>query len=215
MHKGWQKLQTRLLDKLVKSFPALGLDKRAEFFVKIFENYLPPASRILDIGGRWGYYAAPLEQRGHHVTVLDVVKPGYQQHPVVVYPGDTMPFPDKSFDVSLLVTMLHHVGDPEAILKEAARVTSKRLIVIEDLYHHAAGRWWTEMRDRFYNFEFYGHPCNFKKMGEWLELFRSLEFSPISVERSYTWLSGLRILNGIFVLDLSHKREVAYDAIGH
>ena len=63
--------------------------------------------------------------RSHRLTVLDVVKPGFQKSPVVVYDGGRFPFSDKSFDVSLLVTMLHHVPDPESIIREAGRVTRK------------------------------------------------------------------------------------------
>lgn len=200
---GIRKLQRLALDGMVNNFPGLGLDKRAEFFVRIFENYLKPGSRVLDIGGGWGFYAAPLEKRGHELTVLDVVKPGLQKAPVVVYSGGKMPFENNAFDASLLVTMLHHTPDPEAILKEAARVTRDKLIVVEDLYHHALGRFWTILRDRFYNFEFFGHPCQFKNREEWLEVFRRLDFSLCGEERVYTNLAGMRILNGIFVLKKS------------
>lgn len=186
---------------MVRSFPSLGLENRAEFFVKLFENHLKSSSRILDIGGGWGFYAAPLEKRGHEVTVLDVVKPGLQRAPVVIYPGGTMPFADKAFDASILVTMLHHTPDPVSIIKEAMRVTSGRLIVIEDLYHHAPGRMWTVLRDQLYNFEFFGHPCNFKKREDWLQVFKSCGLKVVSEQRVYTKLAGLSILNGVFVLE--------------
>lgn len=186
---------------MVRSFPSLGLEKRAEYFAGLFEKHLKPSSRILDIGGGWGFYAEPLEKRGHDVTVLDVVKPALQRAPVVVYPGGKMPFEDGAFDASILVTMLHHTPDPEAILREAARVTRGPLIVVEDLYHHALGRVWTILRDQFYNFEFYGHPCNFKKREEWLAVFNRCGLKLRHDEQVYTWLAGLRILNGIFVLD--------------
>lgn len=193
--------QRHALDSMVRSFPSLGLENRAEFFVKLFENHLKSSSRILDIGGGWGFYAAPLEKRGHEVTVLDVVKPGLQRAPVVIYPGGTMPFADKAFDASILVTMLHHTPDPVSIIKEAMRVTSGRLIVIEDLYHHAPGRMWTVLRDQLYNFEFFGHPCNFKKREDWLQVFKSCGLKVVSEQRVYTKLAGLSILNGVFVLE--------------
>ena len=188
--------QRRMLDTVVRYHPALGLDRRAEKFVQFFEKDLPKQSFVLDIGGGWGFYAEPLARCGHHLTVLDVVKPGYQKTPVVIYePENPLPFADQSFDVSMLVTVLHHISDPEAILREAKRVTRKRLIVIEDLYHHSLGRLWTQWRDQLYNFEFFGHPCQFRKKEEWLAAFRSLGFKVLDVKEVYTWLSGLRILN--------------------
>ena len=198
-----RRFQHDMLDKIVRSCPGLGLEKRAEFFTRLFENYLDPESEILDIGGGWGFYDEPLKRRGHHPVVLDVRRPGYQKAPVVLYDGyGRFPFPDKSFDTSLLITVLHHIADPAAVLEEAWRVTRKTVVLIEDLYHHALGRWWTVLRDRIYNFEFFGHPCQFRKREEWLQMVRGLGFSLAEEHRVYTWLGGLRILNGLFVLKI-------------
>ena len=194
--------QRRLLDTVVSHNPKLGLEERAEGFVSMFEDQLPPRSHILDIGGGWGFYAKPLASRKHHVTVLDVVKPRFQKAPVVVYQGKRIPFADKSFDVSLFITVLHHISDPVAVIREAHRVTRKTLIVVEDLYHHALGRWWTILRDQMYNFEFFGHPCQFKKAEEWVDLFEGLGFTLIEQKKVYTRLAGLRILNGVFVFQV-------------
>jgi len=195
-----RKWQRKMLDYMVRKFPGLGLGERAEGFVKLFEHSIPNGSRVLDIGGGWGFYAEPLENRGHEVTVLDVVKPGYQKAPVVIYDGNQVPFDNKSYDVSLFMTVLHHIPDPEAVLSEAKRVTRKHIIVVEDLYQHAIGRCWTILRDRIYNFEYFGHPCQFKKREEWLEIFSRQGFSVVEEKQVYTWMAGLRILNGIFIL---------------
>ncbi|HXV27843.1 MAG TPA: methyltransferase domain-containing protein [bacterium] len=193
-----RKWQRTLQDSFVRVC-STGLEKRAELFVTHFEEHLPRDSKVLDIGGGWGFYAEPLARLGHHVTVLDVVKPGFQKVPVVVYPGKDLPFPDKSFDASLLITVLHHIADLDKVLSEARRVTRNTLIVVEDLYHHALGRYWTVLRDKIYNFEFWGHPCCFKKKDEWISLFQRHGFFLIEQKNVYTWLAGLRILNGLFV----------------
>ena len=199
-----RKFQRRFLDGMVRNNPSLGLDARAEYFTGIFDKYLEPASRILDIGGGWGFYADPLEKRGHSCTVLDIVKPGYQKAPVVIYdPREPFPFADGSFDTSMLVTVMHHVPDPATLLREARRVTRNTVIVVEDLYHHSLGRLWTILRDQIYNFEFFGHPRQFKTKENWLTLFRECGFTPLKEERVYTWMVGMRILNGVFVLKVS------------
>ena len=198
-----RKFQRHLLDEVVRRTSVKQLESRAEFFACRFEPFLPPASQVLDIGGGWGFYSEPLKRRGHHLTVLDVVKPGLQKSPVVVYDGGRFPFADKSFEVSLLVTMLHHVPDPTAIIREAGRVTRKFLVVVEDIYHHAFGRFWTVWRDRFYNFEFFGHPCQFRKKNEWIEMFRDLGLTVQRQQEVYTWMAGMRILNGLFILKVT------------
>lgn len=190
-----------MLDSIVRHAPFLRLDRRAEFITKLFENDLRPQSCILDIGGGWGFYKEPLEKRNHSHAVLEVTPPGYQRAPVILYdPAKPFPFNDKSFDSSLIVTALHHMPDPAAVLKEARRVTRDCVIVVEDLYHHSLGRLWTILRDQIYNLEFFGHPCQFRKKGQWLEMFRDLGFTVQRHQEIYTWMAGMRILNGLFVL---------------
>jgi len=201
-----RKAQRGCLDWTVRHFPGLGLERRAEDFVALFNSYIAPGSRVLDIGGGWGFYVDPLKRsRDCEVTVLDVVEPAFRKAPVVTYEGGQIPFPDRSFDVSLLITVLHHVESPEKVLEEAKRVTRRFVIVVEDLYRHWAGRFWTILRDSFYNFEFAGHPRNFRDKSGWLECFRRLGFRMKDQSEVYTRLLGIRILNGIFVLDTHHE----------
>ena len=196
-----QVFQRRLLDGIVRCFAHGALEARAEKIVRLFEKEIPPASRILDLGGGWGFYAGPLKKRGHEHLVLDVVSPGYQKAPVILYDGSKIPFPDQSFDVTILVTMLHHVPDPQALFREVRRVTRRKAVVVEDLYHHGIGRFWTICRDRLLNIEFTTHPHQFRKDGEWRGFFKTAGFTVSSFKSFYTWLSGFRILNGIYVLE--------------
>ncbi|MBI4711550.1 MAG: hypothetical protein HY767_03700, partial [Candidatus Omnitrophica bacterium] len=87
-----QVFQRRVLDGIVKYFAHGALEVRAEKIVQIFENQIPQGSLILDLGGGWGFYADPLKKRGHEHLVLDVVNPGYQKAPVVLYDGLKIPF---------------------------------------------------------------------------------------------------------------------------
>ena len=120
---------------------------------------------------------------------------------MVLYDGVKIPFPDQSFDVTILVTMLHHVPDPRALFKEVQRVTRQKVVVVEDLYHHEIGRFWTLCRDRILNVEFTEHPHQFRKDGEWRKFFNVAGFEVSSFKSFYTWLMGLRILNGVYVLE--------------
>lgn len=199
--KSLQGFQRRALDGIVSRFAHRALEARAENIVRFFEKEFSPGSRILDLGGGWGFYAEPLRKRGHEPLVLDVVKPGYQKVPVMLYDGSRIPFPDQSFDVTILVTMLHHVPDPEALFKEVRRVTRSKVIVVEDLYHHALGRFWTIVRDRLLNVEFMSHPHQFRTDEAWRGFFGTAGFKVASFKNFYTWLAGFRILNGVYVLE--------------
>jgi len=196
-----RRTQRGSLDWIVEHCPGVGLDQRAEGLVDLFKEFVPPASKVLDIGGGWGFYVEPLRRsRGCEVTVLDVVEPTFHKAPVVTYDGERMPFRDRSFDVSLLVTVLHHVRSPEQVLAEAKRVTRRFVIVVEDLYRHWAGRVWTILRDSFFTLEFVGHPRNFRGKREWFQCFENLGLKVEFEKEIYTSLLGIRILNGIFVL---------------
>ena len=203
-----RKVQREALDWIVGHVPCIGLDRRAEGFISHFGDFVPRQSRVLDIGGGWGYYAEPLRrERDCEVTVLDVVEPRFRRAPVVTYGGDRIPFPDQSFDVSLLVTVLHHVPSPEKVLAEAQRVTRRFVVVIEDIYRTAPGRLWTILRDSFYTLEFVGHPRQFRKKEEWFECFRKLGFGLEFEKEVYTSLLGIRILNGVFVLNMGNGKH--------
>lgn len=137
--------------------------------------YLKEGDRILDIGSGNCTVARELKDSGYKVTLLDVVdKSMYSDLRPMIYDGENIPFPDDSFDVALLITVLHHTKGPVAILKEAARV-SPRIIVMEDLYKGFFQKYLTFAMDSFLNREFFGHPHTNMTEREWEKVFSKLE----------------------------------------
>jgi SAM-dependent methyltransferase len=99
--------------------------------------------------------------------------------PVKEYDGTTIPFADGSFDVALLVDVLHHTDDPAAVLAEAARVASQG-VLIKDHYRNGfvAG-----LILRF--MDFVGNtshgvrlPYNYLGRKQWYAIWRRLELKP-------------------------------------
>ena len=84
-----------------------------------------------------------------------------------------MPFETNSFHTGLLLTMLHHTPDPDAILRETARI-SKRLIMIEDVYDSPLQKRYTKLADKITNLEFVGHPHTNRDDAGWRETFERL-----------------------------------------
>jgi SAM-dependent methyltransferase len=64
--------------------------------------------------------------------------------PVTEFDGRLLPFPNASFDVVMLVDVLHHAEEPRILIAEAARVTA-RVLIIKD---HLADAWLSHARLR-------------------------------------------------------------------
>lgn len=130
----------------------------------------------MDLGSGSGELTKKISDLGYRITAVDVVDkvkvPGVK---VIIYDGKHLPFGDKEFDQTLLITVLHHVPEYKELLKEVARV-SREIIIVEDIYE----TWWDKLNVRFWdalvNLEFFGHPHNNMKDEEWKRLFGELGF---------------------------------------
>lgn len=88
---------------------------------------------VLDVGAGSGKLAQYLtDSHGVDVRMVDVVDHNSTARPLTLYDGVRLPFADDSFDTCLLVFVLHHAADPKRLLWEVARVSKRRLIVVED-----------------------------------------------------------------------------------
>ena len=137
--------------------------------------------RILEVGSGPGSVLAEFRDAGFAVDGLDVADSSFNDDlRPKLYPGDVMPFADGAYDTALLLTVLHHTADPEAILAEALRV-ARRVIIIEDVFESAWQWKYTKIADSITNLEFIGHPHSNRSDGEWRSTFQRL---------------GLRLLHG-------------------
>jgi len=99
-------------------------------------EYLPPKSRVLEIGAATGAYTLWLARRGHHVTAVDFSgklieeckrqvadkKLGRRVDCYVADARDLSPVPSQSFDAVLLMGPLYHLvlkADRKKALREA------------------------------------------------------------------------------------------------
>lgn len=138
------------------------------------QGYLKKDDRLLDIGTGPGSLALLLRQSGFQTTTLDVqdmsltdeIRPR-------LYDGDRLPFADDTFDVALILTVLHHARAPEQIILEAKRV-ARRIVIIEDVYDNILQRYLTYCADSLFNLDFSAHPHSNKRDGEWRKLFAAL-----------------------------------------
>ncbi len=96
---------------------------------------------MLDIGSGTGHNAEALRARGASTCVeADVVDFHVVGVGAVLFDGARLPFADRVFDACLLAFVLRYPDDPAALLREAGRVASRRVLVLQSSPRGRAGR---------------------------------------------------------------------------
>jgi ubiquinone/menaquinone biosynthesis C-methylase UbiE len=106
-------------------------------------------SSVLDVGAGTGRGVRHLIDRHPDIEVRGVepvpamIEQAEQHHGVpagciIEASGDRLPFADRSFDVVCELGVLHHVADPNAIVREMARV-ARRAVLLSDENRFARG----------------------------------------------------------------------------
>lgn len=169
------------------------INKRTERIVNLFEEFIEPGEKILDIGAGGGWIAKELKKRKNtDITLLDVTDFNQTDLKVLLYNGKDIPFPAESFDVSLLIFTLHHCSDPLRILKEAKRVTKEKIIILEDIPTSWLNKIFLCFWDVIANLPSLIKPpgenisFNFKIISQWQKIFKDLNFKIISQKNFQT-----------------------------
>ena len=138
---------------------------------------LRPGARVLDLGAGEGYVGdAAAEALGVAVTGVDVVRFGTGPRRVDLYDGRALRYASGQFDAALIVFVLHHSADPVAVLREAVRVTSGPVVVLETVWRAGWQKAWLERLDRLVNRLRSGSamregPLDIRSDAEWRGLF--------------------------------------------
>lgn len=168
-------IQRKFVAKLIRDHKiGLARDRQS---VELITPFLLNRNEILDIGSGFCRIARILRDKGYQVTPVDIQNLSIvEKIRPIICDGKKLPFTNNSFDTALLLTVLHHTADPEAILKEANRV-SKEIIIIEDIYKNTGQKYFTFVMDSLINLEFFGHPHTNKSDVGWKKLFEGLNFN--------------------------------------
>jgi ubiquinone/menaquinone biosynthesis C-methylase UbiE len=100
--------------------------------------------RVLDLGAGTGRFAALLHP-AHRVLALDAsgemlaVAKAKASFPCIRGDGHRLPFRADTFDVTLLVMVLHHFGNYGTVLHEVARVSRRIVIATTDMSQRRLG----------------------------------------------------------------------------
>jgi len=90
--------------------------------------YIPPGSRILELGAGTGQQARFLAEHGFEVDAIDLPQSNYAGHllfPVRHYDGEHIPLESRSVDVVFSSNVLEHVETMPAVMAEFHRVLKR------------------------------------------------------------------------------------------
>jgi ubiquinone/menaquinone biosynthesis C-methylase UbiE len=159
-----------------------GLKARAKRLVGRLAPHLPAGELVLDIGPASCTVPELLMEKGMRVVPLDVQNYSIADSVApILYNGDVIPFRDKQFGASLILFVLHHTPEPEKLLREAMRASS-RIIVYEDIVLSPLHKRVTSFADMLINLEFDNQPHTNKSDAEWLAVFERLGLNMIHRE---------------------------------
>ncbi len=154
--------------------------RRVEVLASHLATSLPQGASILDVGAGDGLLAHVMYRKRPDITVQGIdtlVRPG-THIPVTEFDGLRIPFANLSFDAVMLVDVIHHSSDPITLLREAARV-SRKIVLIKD--HNREGllagpvlRFMDWISNARYGVSL---PYNYWRRAVWRESFRQLGLS--------------------------------------
>ncbi len=88
---------------------------------------------VIDVGAGNGFFTWLLEAWGTAIAV-DFARTMLEQHPSprkIQADALSLPFADSAVDVAFCGNLLHHLDDPEAAVKEMARVAGRYVVLVE------------------------------------------------------------------------------------
>ncbi len=98
-------------------------------------SIIPDNARTLDVGCGDGLLTHLIAQRRPDIDItgIDTLVRESSRVRVDRFDGRVIPYHDRSYDVVMFVDVLHHTDDPLELLREAARVARKSIVIKDHL----------------------------------------------------------------------------------
>ena len=155
--------------------------RRVRVLATLIAELLPPGARVLDVGCGDGRMALEIQRLRPDAQIegLDVFVRPQTLVPVTAFDGVHLPYPDRSWDVVLFVDVIHHAAEQEDLLREAARVAGKHLILKDHLLQGWLAGPTLRFMDRQGNSRHgVALPYHYWTPQQWREVFSRLNMAP-------------------------------------
>jgi SAM-dependent methyltransferase len=167
--------------------------RRVRVLAQHLGKRIPERARVLDVGCGDGLLAHEIIQMRPDIDMrgIDVLARNHTHIPVQLFDGHLIPYPGRTFDVVMLVDVLHHLEDPMILLHEAVRVARTCVLIKDHLVNGGFARAILRFMDRVGNAR-YGVvlPYNYWPRQRWLEAF---DRCGVDID---AWTTGLRLYPG-------------------
>ncbi len=164
----------------------LGFPLRRRYLLRYLLPMLPEQGHILDLGCGDGKLAVSLMKKrpGLRIEGADVFPQPDCSIPLTRIEKEPYPFEDSSFDVVMLIDVLHHSNQPESVLKEAVRISRHTILIKDHYYNSGLGFFLLKISDYWGN-KPYGIslPYHFLRFKEWDALLSGLPILLKKVQR--------------------------------
>lgn len=176
-----------MLTKILSAAQKLFTSDYAARISAQLKGHLKPGDKVLDIGSGTGFVAERITKDYQiNIQCVDIHNSNRTNLKFTIYDGIKLPFVDRSFDVVLLIFVLHHCANPLQILEEAKRVCAPKgkIILMEDTYYNRFEKLLVYLHGKAFNWLFkINNQAVFYSEWEWLKLLKELNFQIVSYRR--------------------------------
>jgi SAM-dependent methyltransferase len=183
-------------------------NRRTSVLSEWCSNLIPANTTVLDVGSGDGRLARLVADKRPDISIdaIDVRVRGDAAIPIKTFDGKSIPFDESSFDVVMLVDVLHHTDDPMILLHEAVRVARQTLVIKDHLLQGAFAYQTIRFMDWMANARHgVALPYNYWTPAQWHGAFDTLGLTVSS------WQSNLKLYP--FPADLIFGRSLHFIAV--
>lgn len=157
--------------------------RRVRALSAVLADLIPPGASVLDVGSGDGSVGHLISRSRTDVDLagIDTKAREAAAIPVREFDGRVIPFDSGSWDVVMFVDVLHHADEPALLLREAARVSRKAILIKDHLLQGVFARQVLSFMDRVGNRR-HGVllPYNYWTRERWLDEFARLGLEVVS-----------------------------------
>jgi ubiquinone/menaquinone biosynthesis C-methylase UbiE len=152
-------------------------NRRARVLSSHLANIIPDGFQVLDVGCGDGLIARLITETRPDIKLrgLDVLPRNRTYIPIEHFNGEIIPYDDASFDGVMFVDVLHHTKDPMILLREAARVARKTVVIKDHILDGFFAGPTLRAMDRVGNARYgVSLPYNYWSKQKWFQAFAAL-----------------------------------------